>query len=99
MKPKDSDTFIDIGVSITRLLLIASGQGTAASLIGEGAGLLKNLGRLLGSEGRQAVSAEKIAADVTARLPRENRDISEALTRSEERRVGKECRSRWSPYH
>ena len=24
---------------------------------------------------------------------------SVALTRSEERRVGKECRSRWSPYH
>ena len=23
----------------------------------------------------------------------------EAGTRSEERRVGKECRSRWSPYH
>ena len=23
----------------------------------------------------------------------------EILTRSEERRVGKECRSRWSPYH
>ena len=23
----------------------------------------------------------------------------ETLTRSEERRVGKECRSRWSPYH
>ena len=23
----------------------------------------------------------------------------EKLTRSEERRVGKECRSRWSPYH
>ena len=22
-----------------------------------------------------------------------------ALLRSEERRVGKECRSRWSPYH
>ena len=22
-----------------------------------------------------------------------------AQTRSEERRVGKECRSRWSPYH
>ena len=22
-----------------------------------------------------------------------------AVTRSEERRVGKECRSRWSPYH
>ena len=26
-------------------------------------------------------------------------DIQEKLARSEERRVGKECRSRWSPYH
>ena len=25
--------------------------------------------------------------------------LSDKLTRSEERRVGKECRSRWSPYH
>ena len=25
--------------------------------------------------------------------------IREEVTRSEERRVGKECRSRWSPYH
>src|SRR5258708_960617 len=25
--------------------------------------------------------------------------IAEQKTRSEERRVGKECRSRWSPYH
>ena len=25
--------------------------------------------------------------------------VSLQLTRSEERRVGKECRSRWSPYH
>ena len=29
----------------------------------------------------------------------EKKDIFEQLTRSEERRVGKECRSRWSPYH
>ena len=29
------------------------------------------------------------------------RDIvrSDCISRSEERRVGKECRSRWSPYH
>ena len=26
-------------------------------------------------------------------------DFVEMLRRSEERRVGKECRSRWSPYH
>ena len=31
----------------------------------------------------------------------ENRDVAEGrfIARSEERRVGKECRSRWSPYH
>ena len=28
-----------------------------------------------------------------------NRQPSSSATRSEERRVGKECRSRWSPYH
>ena len=28
-----------------------------------------------------------------------NSRIIEAEERSEERRVGKECRSRWSPYH
>ena len=27
------------------------------------------------------------------------KEESDKLTRSEERRVGKECRSRWSPYH
>src|SRR2546425_13294663 len=27
------------------------------------------------------------------------RGVSHTLKRSEERRVGKECRSRWSPYH
>ena len=26
-------------------------------------------------------------------------DIEDDFERSEERRVGKECRSRWSPYH
>ena len=77
MKPKDPDTFIDIGVSITRLLLIASGQGMAASLIGEGAGLLKDLGNL-GSGGRRAVSAEKIADEVADQLFREHQGISEA---------------------
>ena len=29
----------------------------------------------------------------------ENRKIKVSAERSEERRVGKECRSRWSPYH
>ena len=28
-----------------------------------------------------------------------NDDLAQVMDRSEERRVGKECRSRWSPYH
>src|SRR5256885_15695538 len=32
-------------------------------------------------------------------VPGEDRRTSLAAGRSEERRVGKECRSRWSPYH
>ena len=28
-----------------------------------------------------------------------NTDLIQLTSRSEERRVGKECRSRWSPYH
>src|ERR1039457_1447576 len=39
------------------------------------------------------VAAQAVAAKSIAVLPFDN------LSRSEERRVGKECRSRWSPYH
>ena len=34
-----------------------------------------------------------------AMMSAEERLIYETFGRSEERRVGKECRSRWSPYH
>src|SRR2546430_13369741 len=39
--------------------------------------------------------------DIEARLdhPPAPVVVSDAYPRSEERRVGKECRSRWSPYH
>ena len=32
-------------------------------------------------------------------IPRDEFVVLTGLYRSEERRVGKECRSRWSPYH
>src|SRR2546430_8448467 len=41
--------------------------------------------------------AEFLGLDVTAEIEMIVRQFSEG--RSEERRVGKECRSRWSPYH
>ena len=53
-----------------------------------------------------AASDAGVADEVSVRAARslvrdgfpEARDLAD-LTRSEERRVGKECRSRWSPYH
>ena len=50
---------------------------------------------------RQDIDANKAAiAENTAKLE-EQKEANEGFNqlRSEERRVGKECRSRWSPYH
>ena len=44
-----------------------------------------------------AITNSANALDHTPVAPGENRVFGEQ--RSEERRVGKECRSRWSPYH
>ena len=46
---------------------------------------------------KQAATARKQA--VAADEKKEGHALSKAVLRSEERRVGKECRSRWSPYH
>ena len=40
-----------------------------------------------------------IAAAITSRLDKARLPTHINIRRSEERRVGKECRSRWSPYH
>src|SRR5260221_14527304 len=45
-----------------------------------------------------AASRATAVARAARRAERKGRESGTAL-RSEERRVGKECRSRWSPYH
>ena len=40
-----------------------------------------------------------LAMAITQSLSGVMRGAGDTMTRSEERRVGKECRSRWSPYH
>ena len=44
------------------------------------------------ASGAKKANGEEVPEDVI-------RTIQETAARSEERRVGKECRSRWSPYH
>src|SRR5438309_2953582 len=50
-------------------------------------------GKLLLSEIQRTHQLFRVTADHEVQLRRQGK------TRSEERRVGKECRSRWSPYH
>ena len=59
---------------------------TREQVVGIARGLLKKGGPLL---------ATRVEPDIARALIRLNR----RAVRSEERRVGKECRSRWSPYH
>src|SRR3712207_7352378 len=50
--------------------------------------------------GRYEQRAVKLAQSTATRIASRSAPyVSLPLTRSEERRVGKECRSRWSPYH
>ena len=44
-------------------------------------------------------SGMNLSADVLKHQPMVEKYARENGIRSEERRVGKECRSRWSPYH
>src|SRR5256885_14540377 len=57
----------------------------------------------LAKNGKAMNSGESIQADNTAPHSHARRcpalRVSKVDQRSEERRVGKECRSRWSPYH
>ena len=53
--------------------------------------------KLITFEGEQEKFKEKTQKNVTK--SKYIKKISSIKNRSEERRVGKECRSRWSPYH
>ena len=65
----------------------------ACSAIGAGLAVIAGIGPGIG----QGIAAGHAAAAV-GRNPGAKGDIMSTM-RSEERRVGKECRSRWSPYH
>src|SRR2546426_4635604 len=68
----------------------------AASVWGIGAAEAQNVFRALRAP---AMRGELLRFSNGAALINDSYNSSPAALRSEERRVGKECRSRWSPYH
>ena len=55
--------------------------------------------QILQSESTEITKPQRdIALDLMSAVPADNY-VEVGVLRSEERRVGKECRSRWSPYH
>ena len=55
--------------------------------------------RINGSLAKWIEEARRIAAEKAGEKTADKKWSQTTLYRSEERRVGKECRSRWSPYH
>src|SRR5258707_4665875 len=81
-------TMIDAGLPLVQCLNILSEQSES-----------KNLRDVTGRVAR-SVEHGSTLAEALRRNPRTFDDLFVNLVeRSEERRVGKECRSRWSPYH
>ena len=84
-------------MNIDQAALLAALQGVIDPNTGKdfvSTKLLKNL----------RVEGADVSFDVTLGYPAQSqlapiRQMLEDQLRSEERRVGKECRSRWSPYH
>ena len=73
------------------------GTGTAASCTFAALKTAATLGGVITFN----CGATPVTIDVTAtlKLPTNKNTVIDGGNRSEERRVGKECRSRWSPYH
>ena len=74
-------------------ILIAEGTKAADILTAEG----RKQAMILDAEAQKQQQILLAEAEKEARIRRAEGE-AEAI-RSEERRVGKECRSRWSPYH
>ena len=69
--------------------------GRIAVVTGSSRGIGAAAARGLARRGHDVVVTYAVRRDAAAEVV----DVCAAEGRSEERRVGKECRSRWSPYH
>ena len=60
---------------------------------------LKNKEENFNYTDEQLIAIRKDMAESILDIQHEIESLRNEIIRSEERRVGKECRSRWSPYH
>ena len=67
--------------------------------IGAGAAAAAFLAACGGSDSGGGSKGDNAGADKSGLITKPVDTTKSAKKRSEERRVGKECRSRWSPYH
>ena len=83
-------------LALLTLLLVLAVVGVQAQ------GIVKSLERNVPGQGKVTIHQDpRIGALIGMERPAtgEQKIIKTSGFRSEERRVGKECRSRWSPYH
>ena len=79
-------------------------RGEILSLVGESGCGKSTLGRLIlnllpPTAGEVVYDGRRLGDLTDSQMRRLRGKMQIILLRSEERRVGKECRSRWSPYH
>src|SRR5216684_8623491 len=79
-------------------LVTGSSRGIGAAI----ARLFAQQGAKVAVHGRDAAALAAVRSDIESAggtVTQVVADVTKFAERSEERRVGKECRSRWSPYH
>src|SRR5256884_897741 len=97
-----------VGTEHILLGLIREGEGVAATVLTNLNVDLEEISRRIEETVKKGTAAGSAGPDLpyTSRAKKilefamsEARELNHRYVRSEERRVGKECRSRWSPYH
>src|SRR3712207_7171638 len=81
----------DLGDSMSQVIVVTSGKGGVGKTT-----TTANIGAGLAEKGHKVLL---IDTDIGLRNLDVVMGLENRIVRSEERRVGKECRSRWSPYH
>src|SRR5260370_39814548 len=89
-------TAYEIGLGIPAEPLFRSIAAVIAYYV-DGMNIISNDGSNKLNRSRKARVSYKVQRTINASLNAAT--STRAVSRSEERRVGKECRSRWSPYH